>query len=229
MGRSGTSFLAQFLETSGVFLDQDLKKGKFEHREAREINDTICAQRFGARSGLPYGRLPDDEIEVGEPWPAKVATFVAQMDAKAEAAGARYWAVKDPRVTIFHRLWLPEIDIVVGIFRDPFQVVSSFVRRGWVDGLGKRGTTLRYWTRFNRSLLEIADTASPDHPVYVLDFNADMLAQLENLCSGLGIPPNAEAFALYRETDNQEAGVASLAAFEAKKLHSRLVTARNLT
>jgi hypothetical protein len=228
MGRSGTSFLAQFLATSGVFFDQHDKGTKLEHPEAREINDAICAGRFGAHEGLPYGRLPNDEIEVGEPWAAKVEAFVAQMDTKAEGERARYWAVKDPRLTILHRLWLPEIDIVVGIFRNPFQVVASYLKQGWVHGVRKRATTLRYWTRFNRSLLEIAGEGSSDHPVYILDFNADMPAQLENLCSRLEIPRNEEAFALYRATGNQEAGRASPAALEAKKLHSQLVTVRNL-
>jgi hypothetical protein len=228
MGRSGTSFLARFLAASGVFFDQNGKGKKLEHPEAREINDAICAERFGAHEGLPYGRLPDGDIEVGEPWTAKVAAFVAQMDGRAEAAGARYWAVKDPRLTILHRLWLPEIDIAVGIFRDPFQVVASYLKQDWVHGLRKRGTTLRYWTRFNSSLLKIAGEANSDRPVYVLDFNADMPAQLEHLCSRLGIPRNEKAFALYRATEDHEAGFASPASLEAKKLHSQLITVRNL-
>lgn len=228
MGRSGTSFLGQFLAASGVFFDENEAGSKLEHPDARAINDAICTDRFGARDGLPYGTLPNEEIQVGEPWPARVAGFAEAMDRKAEAANAAQWAVKDPRMTILHSLWLPEFDAVVAIVRDPFQVVGSYLKKGWIDGARKRGTTLRYWTRFNRSLLAAAAQNPPGRPFYVLDFNADMPAQLATLCERLEIPLRPEALALYRATGNEEGGRRSPAAREAKRLYPELLALRNL-
>lgn len=228
MGRSGTSFLARFLAASGVFFNESEAGSKLEHPAVREINDAICAERFGARDGLPYGRLPDDEIAVESPWPERVRAFAQSMDGCAEAAGVATWAVKDPRLTILHSLWLPEFDAVVAIFRDPFQVVGSYLKKGWIHGPRKRGTTLRYWTRFNRSLLTIAAETRADRPLYVLDFNADMPKQLATLCERLAIPLRPEALTLYRATGNEEGGRRSPAAREAKRLYPELLALRNL-
>ena len=230
MGRSGTSFLAQFLSKSGVFFDQGPgKAGKLEHPMAREINDGICTEIFGATKGLPYGRLPATEIHIGEPWTGRVAGFVEHMDRLAAENGApAYWAVKDPRTTILHSLWLDQFDVIVAIFRSPYQVVGSFLKQGWIHGLRKRWTALRYWTRFNRSLLAIQAENRGGKPIYVLDFNADMPKQLANLCERLGIPRNEEAFALYRDTANREAGRLSPASRQANSVYKELLRVRNL-
>jgi hypothetical protein len=228
MGRSGTSFLAQFLAASGVFFEEGGKRSKLEHPEARAINDAIFAERFGARDGLPYGTLPAEEVTVGDPWPGRVRAFAQAMDARAEAADAGSWAVKDPRLTVLHSLWLPEFDAVVAIFRDPFQVVGSYLNKGWIHGPRKSGITLRYWTRFNRSLLAIAAETPADRPLYVLDFNVDMPKQLANLCERLELPRRAEALSLYRATRNEERGRRSPAARNATRLYPELLALRNL-
>jgi len=66
MGRSGTTYITEFLGKCGVFLDE--VNWAHEHEMARLINDTILAQEFGARPGLPYGRLPTTEIELSITW-----------------------------------------------------------------------------------------------------------------------------------------------------------------
>ena len=64
MGRSGTSFLTRFLGKSGVYLGELPNKfGKYEHPLGRGINEEILAECFGAREGLPYGRLPTARLQ----------------------------------------------------------------------------------------------------------------------------------------------------------------------
>lgn len=238
MGRSGTSILAEFLARSGVYFDEGSlptkgkKQRKFEHARAREIDDAILADCFGAREHPPYGRLPRDEIVVGEEWRGKVDDFVRYMDGvAADDGGRRYWGFKDPRATILHSLWLDHFDVVVAIFRNPLHVVDSYLAKGWIPGPRKRRTALGYWTRFNRSVLTIHDCYSETKPVYVLDFNADVPAQLASLCDRLALPRTDEAFALYRADgkSNRLGPVDRLRlAGEAGKTYEELKLRRNL-
>ena len=119
MGRSGTSFLTRFLGKSGVYLGELPNKfGKYEHPLGRGINEEILAECFGAREGLPYGRLPTAEIDVDERWRPRVAEFVEYMDRMATSNGASgYWAFKDPRTTILHSLWIDDFDIEHSTFQ----------------------------------------------------------------------------------------------------------------
>jgi hypothetical protein len=239
MGRSGTSFLASFLARSGVYFD-DVKladKGKFrkaEHRGAREINDAILKERFAADANPPYGNLPADEIVLEEPWPSRAAAFVAQLDERAAAVdpAPAYWGVKDPRITVLHSAWLDKFDVLVGIFRDPLDVVESYLAQNWVHGDDPRGTALAFWTRFNQSLLAIP-AIYPDKPLHVVDFNADVPAQLETLCNRLELPRVEAAFDLYQES--RQRGSRFLQPLrrarmprEAKETYERLRGLRNL-
>jgi hypothetical protein len=230
MGRSGTSFLAHFLSRSGVFFNLDSSKSrKLEHPMAYEINKAICISLFGARKGLPFGKLPEYEIQVGDPWPRKVVSFVEHMDWEAAVNGAPpYWAVKDPRLTILHSLWLDEFDVVVAIFRDPYQVVSSFIRREWITGLRKQEVALRYWSRFNKSLLVVHAQNCGKKPLYIVDFNKNMPRQLTHLCEHLRIPLNEDALALYKDSANREEGRHNIASREANEVYDELLRVRNL-
>jgi hypothetical protein len=237
MGRSGTSFLAEFLAASGVYFDERSlpKKGKqrkLEHPFVREINDAILAERFDAKHHPPYGRLPEDEIEgLGEPWRPKVEAFVQAMDGKAADGGARYWSMKDPRTTILHSLWLDRFDVILGIFRQPADVVASYLAQGWIHGLRKRKTALGYWIRFNRSLLRIHEEHAGRKPMYVVDLDDDVRRQLENLCARLELPVDEEALALYRPSRiSRRSGLLSrrLVSSEARATYDELTRLKNL-
>lgn len=181
MGRSGTTVVTELLQGSGVFLDE--VNWAFEHDDARAVNDSYLEYRFGARPGLPYGRLPDDEITVEEQdWRDRARAFIAAMDERANGSGM--WAFKDPRTTILHDLWLEHIDVVVGVFRRPDHVVDSYMAQGWIKGLRPRRTALRYWERFNHSLLRILDE---DRPSYLVETSSDLLEQLDEVNRALGI------------------------------------------
>ena len=226
MGRSGTTFLAQFLARSGVRFEAPGKKlGKHEHPVAREINEAILAD-FGPRRGRPYGRLPAEEITVDDRWRPKAADFIEHMDRMAAGDGeAGYWAFKDPRTTVVHSLWLDDFDIVAAIFRDPADVVSSYLAPGWIK---KGGIALEYWIRFNRSLLTVNERYSSEKPVYILDFNDDIPKQLSTLCERLGLPENEAAFSLYKKPESRERDTGLKREREAARIYEELRQARNL-
>lgn len=201
MGRSGTSFLARFLGECGVYFDEVSEK--YEHSQARLINDSILAELFGARPGLPYGKLPAEEIQLSDFWHAKVNGFIEYMSSRAQEVGsAPYWAFKDPRTTILHSLWIQHFDVIIGTFRSPQQVMESYVSKGWIDGWQKHRQALEYWFRFNQSLLKIYENSQGVKPMYVMDYNGDVLAQTARLCSKLGIPLSDRAQALYDKKHN---------------------------
>src|SRR3990170_4005600 len=119
MGRSGTSFVTNFLAACGVYVDEAGPE-KYEHPMGRRINDTILEEEFGAKKGFPYGKLPEGRIEVPEKWHKEAEEFIEFMDERAEKAGiSAYWAFKDPRTTVLHELWVHHFDIVIGVFRAP--------------------------------------------------------------------------------------------------------------
>ena len=192
MGRSGTTVVTELLGASGVFLDE--VNWAHEHDEARLVNDTYLEENYGARRGRPYGHLPADEIVVSDPtWHERAEHFIATMDSRAN--GHQVWAFKDPRTTILHDLWLRHMDVVVGVFRRPDEVVESYVRQGWIDGWRKRRTTLRYWERFNQSLIHILDRPG-DYERHLVETSSDLVPQLEHVTARLGV-----------ELREQEAGI----------------------
>ena len=79
MGRSGTSFLTGCLAKCGVYVDE--VSDNFEHTRSRAINDTILQELYGARHGLPYGKLPAEEIKLPDIWHVKVREVVDSMEA----------------------------------------------------------------------------------------------------------------------------------------------------
>jgi hypothetical protein len=196
MGRSGTTYVTEFLGKCGVFLDE--VNWAHEHELARLVNDTILAQAFGAGPGLPYGKLPDGEITLPDYWHRMARFFVKYMDTLAGLEGGnRCWAFKDPRTTILHSIWLDHFDVVIGMFRAPQEVVSSYLGQGWIKGWRKARIALDYWKRFNQSLLHIYHSWQKDKDVYVLDYDGDVTAQTMALCGKLGIAAPEDAKSLF--------------------------------
>lgn len=200
MGRSGTTFLTEFLGKCGAVLGQ--VNWAQEHEFARLINDTLLAKEYKARPGLPYGKLPKNEIQPGDYWHDLAGCFVRFMDAEAKrAASAEYWAFKDPRTTVLHNIWLGHFDVVIGMFRSPYEVEASYLGQGWVKGWNPRQTVKNYWKRFNQSLLHVQQACKGKKPVYILNYNADIAAQTRRLCDALGLPLPAQAQALFKGSE----------------------------
>jgi hypothetical protein len=203
MGRSGTTFITEFLGKCGVFLDD--VNWAYEHEFARLINDSILAQEFGAKPGKPYGRLPSQEIKLSDRWHRLSQFYLKYMESQAIYGHYHSWAFKDPRTTILHNIWLGHFDIVVGIFRSPQEVVASYIGQGWIKGFWKERCALYYWKRFNQSLLNIYQMYVNKKPIYILDYNKDMIGQLMMLCNKLGIELSEQAKSLFNPSLNHYA------------------------
>jgi len=227
MGRSGTSFLTGCLAKCGVYVDE--VSDKFEHTQSKLINDTILREDYGARHGLPYGKLPDAEIQLPQVWHDKAREFVDYMETRAREAGAStYWSFKDPRTTVLHSLWMSHFDIVVGIFRTPEQVVESFLARKWITGWQRKRTALEYWIRFNLSLLEVWKRWHAEKPFFLMDYNADITSQLKRLCAELALPLSEDALSYYDQERNHFSGASQLRNPRAMQVYESLRKLRNL-
>lgn len=227
MGRSGTSFLTGCLAKCGVYVDE--VSDKFEHTQSKLINDTILREHYGARHGLPYGKLPAGEIELPQAWHDKAREFVDYMEAQAHAAGAsKYWTFKDPRTTVLNRLWIAHFDIIVAIFRAPEQVVESFLARKWITGWQRKRTALEYWIRFNLSLLEVWKQWHPEKPFFLMDYNADITTQLKRLCAELALPLSDDATGYFDQERNHFSGASRLKNARALQVYESLRELRNL-
>jgi hypothetical protein len=214
------------LAECGVFAGE-VGKDKFEHPALREINDTILTQKFGARKGLPYGKLPTTSIRLEPEWHQRAADYVATMDREATSAGATMWVFKDPRITILDDLWIQYSDIVVGIFRNPAHVIDSYLSKRWISGFNKKRVVLDYWMRFNESLLRLNNELAVLKPVYVIDYNEKVWPQFELLCSDLGIDACEKARELFDDSRGHP-NVPEIFDVEVVKMYSSLKAIANL-
>ena len=224
MGRSGTSYVTEFLGACGVFLDE--VNWAQEHELGRLVNDTFLEREYGARRGRPYGTLPPDPIEPDESWSRLAGQFVAYMSLRAAEEGASAWAFKDPRTTVLHRMWLGRFDAVVAIYRRPQDVVASYMGQGWVRGLRRRRIALAYWKRFNRSLLAIRDACSGVRPFLLVDYDGDLDEQGRLLCAALGLELTDAARDLYDPDLKHYADRPATSDAEARALYEQLCAAR---
>ncbi|MAE82037.1 MAG: hypothetical protein CMB80_04830 [Flammeovirgaceae bacterium] len=200
-GRSGTSFLANLLHGNGVYVG-NCTGGTLENMEVRKINESYLTKHHDGqtRSKLPYGILPNDEIKIDDDHREKATEFINQMDTHLNATvgkstwwddSDRYWTFKDPRSTLLHDMWVEPCDIVIGVFRNPVEVVKSYMKLLDVYYPGDQReegfvNMLNYWKRFNQSLVHVFNTT--DKPKYLLDFNDNIDKQTSALFSALEIP-----------------------------------------
>ena len=203
-GRSGTSFLSNLLHDNGIYAGE-CTGGTLENLAVRQLNDSYLEQHYQAktRSKLPYGILPDDEIPVFPEYKEHAIRFIDTMNHHAPGGSdwwnpsPKYWFFKDPRSTLLHDMWVDYCDIVVGVFRNPVEVVNSYMKLldvyypgdSKVEGFVNM---LEYWKKFNRSLLYVFEQY--DKPKWMLDFNGEVDAQTDRLFEELGISKNVYSY-----------------------------------
>lgn len=198
LGRSGTTFLTEFLGKCGVYLDE--VNWAYEHELGRLVNDTLLAQQFGARPGLPYGRLPKGELRIRDLdyWRSMASFYIKYMDARAQLnGGAMAWAFKDPRMTVLHTIWIEHFEVIIGMYRHPQEVVDSYIGQKWVTGLWKKRIAMDYWKTFNRALLDIYRQHREKKTVFVLQYNVNVERQTRWVCKQLDVPITQEAQSLF--------------------------------
>ncbi len=187
MHRSGTSCVTRMLNLCGMDLGARLldapnisnMEGKWEAREAVEINERILAASGGAWDRVP-ARLEADEETRG-----RLSAFLGTLAASPVAG----W--KDPRTVLTFPLWRPLLGAyrIVACLRHPQSVAESLSEReGWpLD----RGYDL--WRSYNERLLAITQQ-EPD--VLWFDFDlapAELDRALRDACASLGLPYRAAA------------------------------------
>jgi len=196
-GRSGTSFLMNQLHQNGCFIGECVG-GNLENVEVRRINESYLETHHQGktRSKLPYGILPEEEIQIDSGYKEHAIRCLGALSQGSSGKSTWWndtpvhWAFKDPRTTLLHDMWIDHSDIIIGMFRNPLEVVNSYMKLlggYYPDEEFQQGASnmLDYWMRFNQSLIHIFNTY--DKPKYMLDFNGDMSVQLKTLFAELGI------------------------------------------
>ena len=192
-GRSGTSFLSNLLHANGV-KSGECTSGTMENLKVRQINESYLSKYFQGqtRSKTPYGILPDEEITVGTEFQEHSKNFVSEMNGSQSQwwdNSTSWWMMKDPRTTLLHDMWVKHFDVLIGVFRNPTEVVNSYMKLLDVyfpdDKQEGYDIMLNYWKRFNQSLLHVFETS--DKEKYLFDFNDDVEKQTKTLFSNLEI------------------------------------------
>ena len=237
-GRSGTSFLSNLLHSNGVYAG-NCTPGTLENTDVRKINDSYLEKYYNGitRSKTPYGILPDDEIVVNDEYQVKSLNFVNEMNSVVSSNLKNswwdnninpYWLFKDPRTTVLHDMWVKHCDVVVGVFRNPVEVVESYMKLlgvYYTDSNVDEGyaTMLNYWKRFNQSL--IYTFKNTDKPKYLLDFNGDVNGQVKNLFDKLNIKGGTFTYDKNKKNQNSDNMYDD---DEVETIYSELKSMRNL-
>jgi uncharacterized coiled-coil protein SlyX len=192
--RSGTSSVAQILDSLGLHLGDDLMAGnefnRFGHFESWPVvrfHDAVL-ERLGVDWAVPL----EDPVMLTDEERQWIVDYVAQRERKD-----RDWALKDPRMCRFMHLWkdlVPDLRFLI-IYRSPAACCQSLIRRanvlmarsGDTDAIERRfyhdpDLALKLWVEHNRHLVAM-QRAYPDDCVvlghhHVLD-GYDMLPALD--------------------------------------------------
>jgi len=200
---------------------------KYEHKVSYGINYKIL-DGYGATAGLPYGKLPAEEIEVEPVWYQPIQAFIIRMDEESRMVKAPYWAYKDPRATVLANLWQGYFDVFLGSFRRPGEVVASYLSKQWITGQDKDKIGLSYWTRFNSSLVNLMTSHADKKETYLFDYNGDVPAQLEILTRRLNLTVTRNAHKLYAPESNHHAEAADVGDSDAQNIYATLRCLCNL-
>ncbi len=129
MHRSGTSLIAGWMQSSGIFFGFSLleaassnPKGHFEDEEFLEFHSKILEREGFHRSGLIIDRN-DFEFNSQE-----IETAKAIIN---ERMKMKIWSWKEPRTSLFldsYQMLIPDLKII-GIYRKPEMVIESLYKR----------------------------------------------------------------------------------------------------
>jgi len=154
MHRSGTSLTASLLQGAGLFIGARLM-GPYKGNEKGHFED-LDFYDFHKKALAANGLQEDGFISLGGPRVPTDLEHVA-MELVAERRARRIpWGWKDPRTTLFLDFWrrlLPEARFLF-VFRSPWAVMDSLVRRGDVSIRENISLAIRSWLVFNRAILD---------------------------------------------------------------------------
>lgn len=192
MHRSGTSLTAATLQRAGLFIGHDLMPafpgnahGHFEDMEFVTLHRSILAANGQPTDGFDLAPGP---IAV----PDALADEAAAMVARRRGLGYP-WGWKDPRTLLFLDFWaqvVPEATFFF-LFRRPWEVVDSLLRRGDPAVVADPPLAVRLWIAYNERLLAFAKS-HPDRVMVrevcrVIDTPGHVCADVARC---LGLPPS---------------------------------------
>lgn len=177
MHRSGTSALMGSLEQAGLHIGdtnehaQDNLRGNRESLEIMALHDDLLA-RHGGSWDKPVRNMRWDPVHR-----ALQTSIIKQF--KNEPV----WGFKDPRTLLVTDMWLKAIPTLelVGIYRHPFLVADSLMRRNAMEA----EQALDLWYRYNINLQWLIKNKAP---FPVLEFSSDsedFMSQLHKLIDQL--------------------------------------------
>ncbi len=155
MHRSGTSLAASLLESAGLDVGQRLlganpsnPRGHFEDEDFVDLQRAILRELGVDADGWVATAAP--------PVPPHLAVHAQALLEGKQAAG-RPWGWKDPRTILLLPMWrqlVPEARFAV-IYRAPWEVVESLLRRGDATFADDPGLAVEVWRHYNQLLLEL--------------------------------------------------------------------------
>lgn len=162
MHRSGTSFLASFLQSLGVFLGEHLvgarrgnPRGHFEDEAVLEFHQKALAARLDPEGWLfDEGMMRQSPLHF-EPTPEEYRAARELLEGRRRAG---WWGWKEPRTCLFLPFWQGQMPHLRGIivYRHPLEVHLSMLRRVHWDLSLFPGQVLRSYSLYNEPLIEAA-------------------------------------------------------------------------
>ena len=154
MHRSGTSLVTNVIQETGVHIGENLlgsykgnKHGHFEDFDFLYLHENIL-RRFG-ETPFTQTRLTPNQIMTTE------RDMALHLIKQREAY--QLWGWKDPRTALFLDFWhdlLPDATYIF-VYRHPFEVISSLVRRGTdIEILAAPHIGLQAWQTYNQAILD---------------------------------------------------------------------------
>lgn len=218
MHRSGTSYVAQVLNSVGFNLGDDVLRGgesdnlcgHWESQSVIEINDAILGVSGGSWCNPPSRLL------------SAVTTGVSIDRLSNWMSRRRPAALKDPRMTLTFPLWRDRLGPyqIIACLRHPMAVARSLqVRQGWPLSRG-----LALWVEYNRRLLDCLRT---EPGAFLFDFDADTAwieGWFKKCFQKLGVSDEISALRTWNPLLRHHAGTEPISDPTARALYEQLKT-----
>ena len=161
MHKSGTTLVSQILHHSGISMGDDFddslgyRDNKYEWREPFLVNLDLLNADEASYYSLDYYEpctaSPSESVQ------ERMASLIEQR----ESAGGN-WGFKEPLTCLTYTQWARVLPAhkIIGVYRDPSQVMSHYKTPNWNPKLGFK--VLRAWSNYNRAMLEALHSAAGD-------------------------------------------------------------------